>query len=67
MDVLAVGFFVLVVFYALMGRIRNYLFSHTTNRVDVSLGSRLYNHLMTVLCLPAAVKSAPIRFSAPSG
>lgn len=48
LDVLAVGFFVLVVFDALMGGIRNYLFSHTTNRVDVSLGSRLYNHLMAL-------------------
>ncbi|MCU7906043.1 MAG: type I secretion system permease/ATPase [Candidatus Thiodiazotropha sp. (ex Epidulcina cf. delphinae)] len=48
LDVLAVGFFVLVVFDALMGGIRNYLFSHTTNRVDVALGSRLYNHLMAL-------------------
>ncbi|MEW8050964.1 MAG: type I secretion system permease/ATPase [Candidatus Thiodiazotropha sp.] len=48
LDVLAVGFFVLVVFDALMGGIRNYLFSHTTNRVDVTLGSRLYNHLMAL-------------------
>ncbi len=48
LDVLAIGFFVLVVFDALMGGIRNYLFSHTTNRVDVSLGSRLYNHLMAL-------------------
>lgn len=48
LDVLAVGFFILVVFNALMGGIRNYLFSHTTNRVDVALGSRLYNHLMAL-------------------
>ncbi len=48
LDVLAVGFFVLVVFDALMGGIRNYLFSHTTNRVDVTLGSRLYNYLMAL-------------------
>ncbi|MCU7937465.1 MAG: type I secretion system permease/ATPase [Candidatus Thiodiazotropha sp. (ex Dulcina madagascariensis)] len=48
LDVLAVGFFVLVVFDALMGGIRNYLFSHTTNRVDVALGSRLYHHLMAL-------------------
>ncbi|MET0067320.1 MAG: type I secretion system permease/ATPase [Candidatus Thiodiazotropha sp.] len=48
LDVLAVGFFVLVVFEALIGGIRNYLFSHTTNRVDVTLGSRLYHHLMAL-------------------
>lgn len=35
-----------VVFEALLGGIRNYLFTHTTNRVDVALGSRLFNHLI---------------------
>ena len=48
LDVLAVGFFVVVVFEALLGGIRNYIFSHTTNRVDVELGSRLYTHLMAL-------------------
>jgi subfamily B ATP-binding cassette protein HlyB/CyaB len=48
LDVLAIGFFVVVVFEALLGGIRNYTFSHTTNRVDVELGSRLYNHLMAL-------------------
>ncbi len=51
LDVLAVGFFAIVVFEALLGGIRNYTFSHTTNRVDVELGSRLFNHL---LALPLA-------------
>ncbi len=46
LDILALGFFVVVVFDAILGGIRNYVFSHTTNRVDVELGSRLYNHLM---------------------
>ncbi len=48
LDVLAVGFFVVVVFEAVLGGLRNYLFSHTTNRVDVELGSRLYHHLMAL-------------------
>lgn len=48
LDVLAAGFFVVIVFEALLGGIRNYTFSHTTNRVDVELGSRLYNHLMAL-------------------
>ena len=46
LDVLAIGFFVIVVFEAFLGGFRNYLFSHTTNRVDVELGSRLFNHLL---------------------
>ena len=48
LDVLAVGFFVVVIFEALLGGIRNYILNHTTNRVDVELGSRLYNHLMAL-------------------
>ncbi|NJM32497.1 MAG: type I secretion system permease/ATPase [Limnobacter sp.] len=48
LDVLATGFVTVVVFEALLGGIRNYTFSHTTNRVDVELGSRLYNHLMAL-------------------
>ncbi len=51
LDVLAVGFFAVAVFEALLGGIRNYIFSHTTNRVDVELGARLYNHM---LALPLA-------------
>ncbi len=46
LDVLAFGFFVVVVFEAFLGGIRNYVFSHTTNRVDVELGSKLFKHLM---------------------
>lgn len=46
LDVLAVGFFVVVCFEALLGGIRNYVFSHTTNRVDVELGAKLFHHLM---------------------
>ncbi|WP_428240715.1 type I secretion system permease/ATPase [Gynuella sp.] len=48
LDVLAIGFFIIVVFEAFIGGFRNYLFSHTTNRVDVELGSRLYNHLLNL-------------------
>ena len=45
LDVLAVGFVVVVAFDAIVGGLRNYLFSHTTNRVDVELGARLFHHL----------------------
>lgn len=48
LDVLAAGFFIVVVFEALLGGIRNYVFSHTTNRVDVELGSRLFHHSMAL-------------------
>lgn len=48
LNVLAVGFFIAVVFEAFIGGFRNYLFSHTTNRVDIELGARLYNHLLAL-------------------
>lgn len=46
LNVLAIGFLVVMVFEALLGGIRTYLFAHTTNRVDVELGSSLYRHLL---------------------
>lgn len=46
LEVLAFGFFVIALFNAILSGIRTYIFSHTTNRVDVELGSKLYNHLM---------------------
>jgi subfamily B ATP-binding cassette protein HlyB/CyaB len=51
LNVLAFGFVIIVAFDAIIGGLRNYLFSHTTNRVDVELGARLFSHLA---CLPLA-------------
>jgi subfamily B ATP-binding cassette protein HlyB/CyaB len=45
LEVLALGLFVVSVFDVLMSGLRTYLFSHTTSRVDVELGSRLFGHL----------------------
>jgi ATP-binding cassette, subfamily B, bacterial HlyB/CyaB len=45
LNVLALGFVVVVAFDTVIGGIRNFLFSHTTNRVDVELGARLFHHL----------------------
>ena len=33
---------------SLLGGLRTYLFSHTTNRIDVELGARLFRHLMAL-------------------
>ena len=46
LDVLAIGFLIVIIFETLLGGIRTYIFSHTTNRVDVELGSALYKHLL---------------------
>lgn len=48
LNVLAAGFVVVVAFDAVVGGLRNYLFSHTTNRVDVELGARLFHHLASL-------------------
>ncbi|MDO6422129.1 type I secretion system permease/ATPase [Saccharophagus degradans] len=45
LDVVIFAFFVVAVFDALLGGVRNYIFSHTTNRVDVELGAKLFKHL----------------------
>ena len=45
LNVLAFGFVVIAVFDTVIGVLRNYLFSHTTSRVDVELGARLFHHL----------------------
>ncbi len=46
LDVIAIGFFVISVFEVLLSGIRTYVLSHSTSRVDVELGARLYNHLL---------------------
>ncbi|PQA87544.1 type I secretion system permease/ATPase [Hyphococcus luteus] len=46
LDVMLLGLAVVSVFEVLMGALRTYVFSHTTNRVDVELGSRLFDHLL---------------------
>ncbi len=46
LDVLIIGLVVVVVFESVLTALRAYVFSHTTSRIDVELGSRLFRHLM---------------------
>lgn len=46
LNTLAIVFLVVAVFEVIFGTIRTYLFSHTTSRVDVVLGSKLFSHMM---------------------
>ncbi len=48
LDVLAVGFFIVITFEVILTGLRTYVFSHTTNRVDVELGSKLYRHMLSL-------------------
>ena len=51
LDVLIIGLGCVVLFDAVLSGLRASLFTHTTSRVDVELGARLYRH---VLALPLA-------------
>jgi ATP-binding cassette, subfamily B, bacterial HlyB/CyaB len=51
LDVLVIGLVTIAIFETVLGILRTYLFSHTTNRIDVELGARLFRHL---LALPIA-------------
>jgi subfamily B ATP-binding cassette protein HlyB/CyaB len=51
LDVLIIGLLTISVFESALGILRTYLFAHTTNRIDVELGARLFRHL---LALPMA-------------
>ena len=48
LDVLVVGLVIVMLFESGLTVLRAYVFSHTTSRIDVELGSRLYRHLLSL-------------------
>lgn len=46
LDVIAVGLTVVVLFEVTLTALRSYVFAHTTSRIDVELGARLFRHLL---------------------
>lgn len=48
LDVIAVGLTVVVVFEVSLTALRSFVFAHTTSRIDVELGARLFRHLLTL-------------------
>jgi subfamily B ATP-binding cassette protein HlyB/CyaB len=48
LNVLMVGLVVVVVFESLLTLMRSYVFTHTTSRIDVELGARLFRHLLAL-------------------
>jgi subfamily B ATP-binding cassette protein HlyB/CyaB len=48
LDVLVIGLIAVAVFEAGLGGLRTYIFAHTTNRIDVELGARLFRHLLAL-------------------
>ena len=45
LDVLVIGLVTISIFETVLGILRTYVFAHTTNRIDVELGARLFRHL----------------------
>ncbi len=48
LDVLIIGLVAIAIFETIIGILRTYLFAHTTNRIDVELGARLFRHLVNL-------------------
>lgn len=48
LNVVCFALLVSAIFEILLTGLRNYVFSHTTNRIDVELGARLFRHLLTL-------------------
>jgi subfamily B ATP-binding cassette protein HlyB/CyaB len=48
LDVLVIGLVVVVLFESVLTALRTYVFSHTTSRIDVELGARLFRHLVSL-------------------
>jgi subfamily B ATP-binding cassette protein HlyB/CyaB len=48
LDVLAFGLLVVSLFEVVLGGLRTYVFSHTTSRIDVTLGADLFRHLLSL-------------------
>lgn len=51
LDVIAIGLLVVSIFEIVLSGLRTYVFAHTTSRIDVELGARIFRHL---LALPLA-------------
>jgi subfamily B ATP-binding cassette protein HlyB/CyaB len=48
LDVIAIGLLVVTLFEVLLTGLRGYVFAHTTSRIDVELGARLFRHLLNL-------------------
>lgn len=48
LDVLAIAFVIVALFELVLNLIRNYLFAHTTSKIDAKLGAKLFHHLLAL-------------------
>ncbi len=48
LEVIAIGMASIAVFDVVMSGLRSYVFSHTTSKIDVELGARLFRHILAL-------------------
>jgi len=48
LQVVAGAFFIVLIFDTVLNLMRNYLLYHTANKIDASLGSKVYRHLLSL-------------------
>lgn len=48
LNVIAFAFFAVIIFEMLLSLARNYIFAHTTTKIDAKLGSELFTHLLAL-------------------
>ncbi|MDR2244146.1 MAG: type I secretion system permease/ATPase, partial [Burkholderiales bacterium] len=48
LNVIAIGLLCAIIFEVLLTGIRTYVFAHTSSKIDVELGARLFRHLMAL-------------------
>ncbi len=46
LDVIAIGLVVVILFEVILNALRSYVFAHTSSRIDVELGAKLFRHLL---------------------
>ena len=48
LEVIAIGLVAIAVFDVTLNGLRTYVFSHTTSKIDVELGARLFRHILSL-------------------
>jgi len=48
LDVIAVGLVSIAIFDVVLSGLRTYVFAHTTSKIDVELGARLFRHMLSL-------------------
>ncbi len=48
LNIITIAFIIVILFEVILTGARTYIFSHTTSRIDVELGAKLFRHLLAL-------------------